>query len=149
MDGTHIEVIVDKGVRDNHINRKRKATQNVVAISDFNMRFTYVGVGTEGSAHDMRVKRKAETDASFPHPPSGRYYLADSGYALRPGYLMPYPNKRYWVKEFQTRGPIDAQELFNRHHSKLRNVIERTFGAAKVKWQMLKGIPHYPGIKQT
>jgi len=73
----------------------------------------------------------------------------DSGYAVQPGYLTPYPNKRYWVKEFQTRGPTDAQELFNRHHSKLRNVIERTFGAAKAKWHMLKGIPHYPGIKQT
>ena len=71
MDGTHIEVIVDKGVRDNHINRKGKPTQNVVAVCDFDMRFTYVGAGTEGSAHDMRVKRKAEDDASFPHPPSG------------------------------------------------------------------------------
>jgi len=80
---------------------------------------------------------------------AGRYYLVDSGYALRPGYLTPYPNKRYWVKEFQTRGPCDAQEVFNRHHSKLRNVIERTFGVAKAKWQMLKGVPHYLGTKQT
>ena len=39
--------------------------------------------------------------------------------------------------------------MFNRHNSKLCNVLERTFGAAKVKWQMLKGVPHYPGIKQT
>jgi len=53
------------------------------------------------------------------------------------------------VKEFETRGPADAQELFNRHHSKLRNVIERTFGAAKAKWQMLKAVPHYQGIKQS
>jgi len=71
MDGTHIEVIVDKGVRDNYINRKGKTTQNVVVVCDFDMRFTYVRAGTEGSAHDMRVKRKAEDDASFPRPPSG------------------------------------------------------------------------------
>ena len=75
--------------------------------------------------------------------------MVDSGYALRPGYLTSYPNKRYWVKEFQTRGTTDAQELFNRHHSKLRNVIERTFGAVKAKWHMLKGIPHYSRTKQT
>ena len=68
MDGTHIEVIVDKGVRDNHINRKGKPTQNVVAVCDFDTRFTYVGAGTQGSTHDMRVKRKAEANASFPHP---------------------------------------------------------------------------------
>ena len=71
MDGTHIEVIVDKGVRGNHIHRKGKPTQNVVAVCDFDMRFTYVGAGTEGSTHDMRVKRKTEADTSFPHPLSG------------------------------------------------------------------------------
>jgi hypothetical protein len=31
----------------------------------------------------------------------------------------------------------------------MRNVIERTFGAVKAKWKMLKGMPHYPGTKQT
>ena len=71
MDGTHIDLIVDQGVRDNHINRKGKTTQNVVAVCDFNMTFTYIGVGTEGSTHDMRVKKKADDDASFPRPPSG------------------------------------------------------------------------------
>ena len=41
------------------------------------------------------------------------------------------------------------EEVFNHHHSKLRTVIEWTFGATKAKWQMLKCIPHYKGIKQT
>ncbi|XP_066312676.1 uncharacterized protein [Miscanthus floridulus] len=63
-------------------------------VCDFDMRFTYIGTGTEGSAHDMRVKKKADDDASFPRPPSGRYYLVDSSYALRPRFLTPYPNKR-------------------------------------------------------
>jgi len=40
MDGTHIDVIVDQGVRDNHINRKGRPTQNVIAVCDFDMRFT-------------------------------------------------------------------------------------------------------------
>ena len=71
MDGTHIDMIVDLGVRDNHINRKGKTTKNGVAVCDFDMRFTYIGAGTEGSAHDMRVKKKADDDASFPCPPSG------------------------------------------------------------------------------
>ena len=71
MDGTHIDLIVDQGARDNHINRKGKTTQNVLAVCDFDMRFTYIRAGIEGSTHDMRVKRKTEDDASFPHPPSG------------------------------------------------------------------------------
>ena len=39
--------------------------------------------------------------------------------------------------------------MFNHHHSKLRTVIEQTFGATKAKWQMLKCVPHCKGIKQS
>jgi len=49
----------------------------------------------------------------------------------------------------QEKEPQNAEELFNRHHSRLRNVIERSFGAAKMKWQMLDRVPHYPLLKQS
>ena len=78
----------------------------------------------------------------------GRYYLVDSGYAKERGYLGSHRHNRYWKKEFKYRGPEHLQELFNYHHSKLRNVVERTFGVAKNKWQMLKGMPNYPTEKQ-
>ena len=80
---------------------------------------------------------------------AGRYYLVDSGYANREEYMPPYPCMRYHVKEFKKGSPRHAQELFNKYHSRLRNVIERTFGCAKSKWQLLNGIPHYPLIKQS
>ena len=63
----------------------------------------------------------------------------DSGYALSQGYLPPHPRNQCG----------DAEEVFNHHHSKLRTVIEQTFGAMKAKWQMLKCVPHYKGIKQS
>ena len=63
----------------------------------------------------------------------------DSGYALSPGYLPPYPRNECG----------DLEEVFNYHHSKLRTVIEQTFGAVKAKWQMLKCVSHYNGIKQS
>lgn len=182
IDGTHIEVCVDEACHDDFTNRHGWTSQNVIAACNFNMMFTYIGVGTEGSAHDMRVlKKKALEDSKFPRPPegtfatifpacriygmlvlsssgrdyehvylaTGHYYLVDSGYAFREGYMAPYPSMRYHVKEFKNRPPWSAEELFNRHHSRLRNVIERTFGAAKSKWQLLKGVPHYPHIKQS
>ena len=40
------------------------------------------------------------------------------------------------------------EEVFSYHHSKLRNVVERIFGVAKDKWQMLKGMPNYPKHKE-
>jgi hypothetical protein len=74
IDGTHIVVVVE-GVREDHINRKGMTTQNVVVVCDFNMMFTFVGVGIEGSAHEMRVKKKAQDDANFSHPPEGMFTL--------------------------------------------------------------------------
>jgi hypothetical protein len=71
VDNMHIDVIVDEEVRDDHINRYGDTTQNVLAMCDFNMRFVYITAGTEGSAYDMRVKKKAELDPYFPHPPPG------------------------------------------------------------------------------
>ena len=35
--------------------RKHTTAQNVLAAVDFDMRFTYVLVGWEGSAHDARI----------------------------------------------------------------------------------------------
>jgi len=63
--------------------------------------------------------------------------------------MPPHPRRRYHVKEFKKRKPQNTEELFNRHHSRLRNVIERSFGAAKMKWQMLNRVPHYPLLKQS
>ena len=42
---------------------------------------------------------------------AGRYYLVDSGYALGPGYMSPYPQKRFRAKDFKNLGPQDAEEL--------------------------------------
>ena len=73
----------------------------------------------------------------------------DSGYPNRKGYLAPYKNQRYHVPEFQNGGrPVGLKEVFNYHHSSLRNVIERTFGIWKMKWRILLKIPSYHEDKQ-
>ena len=73
LDATHIEVIVEAALRESYTNRHGYTSQNVLATCDFDMRFTYIGSGTEGSAHDMRVIKKAWEDPSFPHPPAGLF----------------------------------------------------------------------------
>jgi hypothetical protein len=74
LDGTLIEVSVPKRVQADFTNRHGWRSQNVICVCDFNMMFTYVGVGTEGSAHDMRVlKQRALMDSKFPRPPKGLF----------------------------------------------------------------------------
>ncbi|KAL6657379.1 hypothetical protein ACP70R_005159 [Stipagrostis hirtigluma subsp. patula] len=149
IDGTHIPVSVQEPVHDDFINRKGFTSQNVMAVCDMDMRFTYVAAGRRGGAHDMSVFRQAvSSDNHFPHPPEGKYYLVDSGYTLSEGYMAPYRSNRYHLSEFISKGPENLYEIFNYHHSSLQSVIERAFGVLKSKWQILKGIPLYPMDKQ-
>jgi hypothetical protein len=48
-----------------------------MAVCDWNMCFTFVLAGWEGTAHDARVFEQAltKTEFNFPHPPLGIYVL--------------------------------------------------------------------------
>ena len=77
---------------------------------------------------------------------SGKYYLVDSGYPNRTGYLAPFKGSAYHLPEFRLRRhrpPEGKYELFNFSHSSLRNVVERAFGVLKQKWRILKGVPSF------
>ena len=79
----------------------------------------------------------------------GKYYVVDAGYPNRPGYLAPYKGERYHLPEWH-RGmePNTPKEKFNRIHSSVRNVIERSFGVLKMKWQILYKMPGYSMVTQ-
>ncbi|KAL6594347.1 hypothetical protein ACP70R_048540 [Stipagrostis hirtigluma subsp. patula] len=151
IDGTHIPVLVHEHAHDDFINRKGFTSQNVLAVCDMDMRFTFVAAGKRGAAHDMAVFREAvqSSNKRFPHPPKGKYYLVDSGYPLREGYMAPYSKNRYHLTEFEDKGPENLYEIFNYYHSSLRAVVERSLGVLKNKWQIMKGIPLYPKEKQS
>ena len=63
--------------------------------------------------------------------------------------MTPYRKNRYHLSEFEEKGPENVYELFNYYHSSLQNVVERSFGVLKNKWQILKGIPLYSMEKQS
>jgi hypothetical protein len=86
----------------------------------------------------------------FPHLPEGKFYLVDSGYPNRIDYLAPNKGTKYHLPEF-SQGPMPRgrKENFNYAHSSLQNVIERSFGALKMKWRTLLDLPSYPMAKQS
>ena len=73
LDGTHISATPSQHDFIRYIGRTGKATQNVLAIVDFDLRFTYASIGQPGSMHDTSVLFHAlEHDHdTFPHPPVG------------------------------------------------------------------------------
>ena len=61
----------------------------------------------------------------------GKFYLADTRYMLRSGFITLYGSTCYHLKEYSRHDPENAKELFNLQHACLRNAIERSFGVLK------------------
>jgi hypothetical protein len=66
-------MVVPNRIKIAHLNGHNETSQNVMAVCDFDMGFTFVLAGWPGSAHDMRVFKDAVTTHhhKFPHPPQG------------------------------------------------------------------------------
>ncbi|KAK6142278.1 hypothetical protein DH2020_022626 [Rehmannia glutinosa] len=153
IDGTLVSAWAPAKRHNAFRSRKSEIAQNVLAVCDFDLMFTYVLAGWEGSANDARVLMDAlRRDGHFPWPPQGKYYLVDSGFCNFPGFLAPYRQHRYHINSwrgamFEPRRP---EELFNKRHSRLRNAIERSFGVLKGRFPILKGpMPCYSVRRQV
>ncbi|GMN35011.1 hypothetical protein TIFTF001_042153 [Ficus carica] len=70
IDGTHIPCVPPSENADGWINRKGFHSQNILAACLFDMKFTYMLTGYEGSCHDARMLREAIAFKGFPIPPS-------------------------------------------------------------------------------
>jgi hypothetical protein len=146
LDGSQILALICETNQAPYRNKKGTLTQNVLAAVDFNMRFTFVLAGWEGSAHDSRVLASAKTlQEGALQAPKGCYYLADAGYTNTAITLVPYRGVRYHLKEqYRSQNkPENAKELFNLRHSSLRNVIERAFGVLKKRFEILSKPPSF------
>ncbi|KAK5846540.1 hypothetical protein PVK06_002832 [Gossypium arboreum] len=143
LDGTHVRASVPLNIQGRFRSRKGGTTQNVLAAITFDLKFSYVLAGWEGSAHDSRILSDALSRPRGLRIPEGKYYLADAGYGIRNGYITPYRGVRYHLKEFSAQGLENAKELFNLHHSSLRTTIERVFGILKKWFRVLDAEPFW------
>ncbi|XP_071722452.1 uncharacterized protein [Rutidosis leptorrhynchoides] len=143
FDGTLVHAIIPLDQQIAYRGRgKGKCYQNVLAICDFNMIFTYVYAGV---AHDSRVLGDilSNPDNCFSFPPPNKYYLCDAAYPSTRGFLTPYRNVRYWLGDYRRRRATTKEEKFNHAHARIRNVIERAFGVLKARFPILDKMAPY------
>ncbi|KAL6514240.1 hypothetical protein OROHE_019227 [Orobanche hederae] len=146
LDGTHIKAVITDKDGVPFRGRKGTKTWNVLACCSFDRIFTFTNVGWQESAHDMTVWTDSLTKSKygFPHPPSGKYYLVDSGYPNTVGYLSPIKDKnvRYHIPDCKKKSVLKGiSEQFNYRHSSLRTTIERGFGQLEKRWKVLYVMP--------
>ncbi|GKB19616.1 putative reverse transcriptase domain-containing protein [Tanacetum coccineum] len=112
FDGTLIHASVPSHKQNVYRARGRgDCYQNVLAICDFNMIFTYIVAGWEGTAHDARILNEALDDPiyEFLIPPSDKYYLCDAAYRHTRGFMAPYRNvSTFYIIEDPTDGDKTA-----------------------------------------
>ncbi|KAL6880682.1 hypothetical protein ACP4OV_012247 [Aristida adscensionis] len=145
IDGTHIRASVSKDMEPSFRGRKTYATQNVMATVDFDLRFTYVLAGWEGTAHDALVLRDALARENGLRVPQGKFYLVDAGYGAKPRFLPPFHGVRYHLNEWGNNPVQNEKELFNHRHSALRVTVERAFGSIKRRFKILDdATPFFP-----
>ena len=102
IDGSHIHLSPPAALQSLYRNRKGFLSQNCLFICNFNMLFTYMLTGWEGSATDARVW--ADALAKGFSVPQGFYYLADAGYPHCRELLVPFRGVRYHLQEWGAAG---------------------------------------------
>ncbi|KAF5466007.1 hypothetical protein F2P56_015966 [Juglans regia] len=151
MDGTMIDAAAPSRLSDTYRNHRGRIAQNVLCLCDFDMKFTYVYTGWEGTAHDAHVFLDALSRSrnQFPWPPEGYYYLVDSAFPCIEKFMPPYPRERYHRSDsYRGRQFRGYKEYFNFRHSSMRNIIERTFTLLKKRFQILTAMPRYRPTRQ-
>lgn len=83
IDGTHVRAKVPAEQKVPYLGRKQYPTQNMMVVCEFDLLYTFVISGWPGSANDAKILATTLQDHNdvFPHPPNGKYYLVDAGYA--------------------------------------------------------------------
>jgi len=100
IDGSHVKVIVPLDETVNHTNRHGYTSQSVLAICDFDMRFTFAVTGWPGSAHDLRILNHALANfSSFPVAPKDNngflYYVI-----MLAGCIIMYLTNLFYLEKY-------------------------------------------------
>lgn len=138
IDGCHIPAYVPRRHQKRYWSRKNNISQNILAAVNFEGFFVYVLVGAEGSINDSSLIRIAKTiDLRIP---SARFFIADAGFGSSRGILIPFPETRYHLKDWEAadRRPQNKKEIYNLRHARLRVIVEQIFGRVKRKFKIVR-----------
>lgn len=98
IDGTHIPISPPENVKAIYRNRKGELSQNVLAVCNFDMRFTDLLCGWEGSVSDSTLWIEGIRSGAV-RVPNTKYLLGDAGFPNCDKCLTPYRATRYHLQE--------------------------------------------------
>lgn len=128
IDCTHVKINRPRGIEHSEVyrNRKGQSSINVQAVAGQSMKLYDVALWP-GSTHDSRIFRNSRLHAQLEAGQRQGILVGDSGYRSMHYMLTPYINP--------TTRP---QAHYNFVQVRTRNVVERTFGALKRRFECLR-----------
>jgi hypothetical protein len=134
IDGSHIPIMKPNAYGAEYFCYKKFFSIVLLAICDHKKRFLSFSVGYPGKFSDGGVYKESgmrETvNEIYDVCGNGRYHiLGDSGFGLSVNLLKPFPQAVVFENE--------SKRLFNYRLSKVRMVIEQSFGLLKMRFRCL------------
>jgi hypothetical protein len=104
IDGSHMKVVMPVDEVVNHTCRHGYTSQNVLAICDFDMRFTFVVAGWPGAAHDTRILNQALANfPSFSVPPKSMHGTSFPSFYVSCTYIIYFASLAYFYRKILSR----------------------------------------------
>ena len=128
IDGTHVRVQVPAAVRSRFYDRKSNTSLNIQVVVSHDMKIIDFVNRWPGSAHDSRIFHSSSLYCRLESDPPEGHLLGVSG----------YPNYPYLLTPLRSGMFSPAELAYQTSHCATRNLIERTFGCWKSKFQCLK-----------
>jgi hypothetical protein len=130
IDYNYVNARVLRGHYHAYMRRKQYTSQNMLAAVNFDMKFTYMLAGWEGSSHDTSNFAHGMIRPDGLKINEGMFYLVDAGYACRHVILPHVRSTIYHLNEFFARHYTQGRQgTFYPTHSNLRVTIKRGFTA--------------------
>jgi hypothetical protein len=153
IDGKHVNIQAPPNSGTSFHNYKKGFSVVLLAVANFNYKFTYIDVGSHGSSSDSHIWRNSAfcgrmdaenlympPDACLPGDEGGRdmplVFVADEAFAASTRVLRPFPRGRGSV------ALSHRKKVFNYRLSRARRVVENAFGILAGRFRFLSRPVH-------
>jgi hypothetical protein len=148
VDGKHVTIQAPPNSGTSFHNYKKGFSVVLMAVANFNYKFSYIDVGSHGSSNDSTIWKNSAfcgrlhadnldipPDACLPGDEGRKdmplVFVADEAFAASTRVMRPFPRGRGGV------ALTNRKKVFNYRLSRARRVVENAFGILTGRWRFL------------
>lgn len=143
LDGKHIVIKKPLLSGSTYYNYKHTFSIQLLAVVDYDYRFLYVDVGTQGRVGDAGVFQNSELFRALENNELG---IPEAAPIPGTDVISPYvivadeafPLKTYLMKPYAQRGLNQAERIFNYRLSRARRIVENAFGILAARFRVFR-----------